>query len=70
MTRPRAADDFATIRVRIEELRRERSAEEERRTAAPQARGSEEPRLPGRGAAAASEGRWLQRSRLTGLPRR
>jgi hypothetical protein len=25
MTRPRAADDFATIRARIEELRRERS---------------------------------------------
>lgn len=26
MTRPRAADDFATIRARIEELRREREA--------------------------------------------
>ena len=25
MTRPRAADDFATIRARIEELRRERA---------------------------------------------
>ena len=25
MTRPRAADDFATIRARMEELRRERS---------------------------------------------
>jgi hypothetical protein len=33
MTRPRVADDFAAIRARIEELRRERaqvSAEEER----------------------------------------
>jgi hypothetical protein len=26
MSRPRAADDFATIRVRMEELRREREA--------------------------------------------
>lgn len=26
MTRPRAADDFATIRARMEELRREREA--------------------------------------------
>ena len=27
MTRPRAADDFATIRARMEELRRERAPE-------------------------------------------
>ena len=27
MSRPRAADDFATIRARIEELRRERESE-------------------------------------------
>ena len=26
MTRPRAADDFATIRARLEEMRREREA--------------------------------------------
>ena len=36
MGRPRAADDFATIRMRIEELRRERAgalgAEDDRRT--------------------------------------
>jgi hypothetical protein len=33
MTRPRAADDFATIRARMEELRRERgeSAAEEKK---------------------------------------
>jgi hypothetical protein len=28
MSRPRAADDFRTIRTRIEELRRERSSEQ------------------------------------------
>ena len=28
MTRPRAADDFATIRARMEELRREREGAE------------------------------------------
>jgi hypothetical protein len=28
--RPRAADDFATIRARMEELKREREAEEKR----------------------------------------
>jgi hypothetical protein len=36
MTRPRAADDFATIRARMEELRRERdeaSADDEPRAA-------------------------------------
>lgn len=70
MTRPRAADDFATIRARMEELRRERG-EEDRRSAEPQSRGADErPRLPGRGIAAVPEGRWVQRSRLTGLPRR
>jgi hypothetical protein len=30
VNRPRAADDFATIRARIEELRREREGAEER----------------------------------------
>lgn len=31
MTRPRAADDFATIRARMEELRREREPKKEGR---------------------------------------
>ncbi len=31
MTRPRAADDFATIRARMEELRRERAPAAEKR---------------------------------------
>ena len=42
MTRPRVADDFAAIRARIEELRRERaqvSAEEEQRMPQPAAPG-------------------------------
>jgi hypothetical protein len=33
MTRPRAADDFATIRARMEELRRERDQRSTERTA-------------------------------------
>jgi hypothetical protein len=33
MTRPRAADDFATIRARIEELRRERDQRSPEQTA-------------------------------------
>jgi hypothetical protein len=32
MERPRAADDFATIRARVEELRRERERGERRQT--------------------------------------
>ena len=32
MTRPRAADDFATIRARMEELRRERAPEPKKET--------------------------------------
>jgi hypothetical protein len=42
VTRPRAADDFATIRTRLEELRRERAevlaSEQEREPEGPQPR--------------------------------
>jgi hypothetical protein len=72
MARPRAADDFATIRARMEELRRERIL-------APPSR--EEPRWTGRlprspddghGRSAGSErGRPEERGEwLRGLPRR
>jgi hypothetical protein len=39
MSRPRAADDFAAIRARMDELRREREAA----TAAPDGRGGKPP---------------------------
>lgn len=72
MTRPRAADDFAAIRARMEELRRERN---------PTPLSAEDPqeggRLPGslvggNGRPAGLEcGRWDERGdRLRGLPRR
>ena len=37
MTRPRAADDFATIRARMEELRRERAADPKKENRDPEA---------------------------------
>ena len=70
MTRPRAADDFAAIRARMEELRREREAEEAPKTPGARSRSPDEVGALGRNATAAGEGRWQQRSRLTGLPRR
>jgi hypothetical protein len=70
LTRPRAADDFAAIRARMEELRRERAAEEAPNSTGARSRGSDDPGPSGRSAAAAGDGRWQQRSRLTGLPRR
>ena len=69
LTRPRAADDFAAIRARMEELRRERAPEEPPKPAGARSRGADDPPLLGR-STAPGEGRWQQRSRLTGLPRR
>jgi hypothetical protein len=37
MNRPRVADDFATIRARMEELRREREQASKKEVAAPEA---------------------------------
>ena len=37
MTRPRAADDFATIRARMEELRRERAPDPKKENRDPEA---------------------------------
>ena len=49
MTRPRAADDFDTIRMRLEELRRERAetfaSEQESATEGPQPRRGDGTRL-------------------------
>ena len=39
MNRPRAADDFATIRARMEELRREREQPSRNEAAVPEAAG-------------------------------
>ena len=39
MTRPRAADDFATIRARLEELRRERAQASKTETQETEGRG-------------------------------
>lgn len=52
MTRPRAADDFATIRARIEELRRERAQALRKETGDP-----EGPALGSRGLPKGTEGR-------------
>ena len=59
MSRPRAADDFATIRARMEELRREREASFEDRNA-----GAAEPML-GRGG---TDTERRRRQRVEGLP--
>lgn len=40
MTRPRAADDFATIRARMEELRRERAPAPKKENGDPEAAAS------------------------------
>ena len=40
MTRPRAADDFATIRARMEELRRERAPDPKKESRDPDAAAS------------------------------
>ena len=52
MTRPRAADDFATIRARMEELRRERAQASKTET-----RGTEDRSLDTRGLLRRLEGR-------------
>jgi hypothetical protein len=52
VNRPRAADDFATIRARMEELRRERTPEPKK-----EARDPEDTALGGRGLAKGSDGR-------------
>ena len=52
MTRPRAADDFATIRARLEELRRERAQPSEK-----EARASEDDGLGARGLLKGTDGR-------------
>jgi hypothetical protein len=70
VTRPRAADDFAAIRARMEELRRERASEEAPKSPGPRLRGADEPGPIGRSPSAGGDGRWQQRSRITGLPRR
>ncbi len=58
MTRPRAADDFATINARLGELRREREL-----AANQDAPGAENPRTP-----RASEGRYrADKGELPGL---
>ena len=53
MTRPRAADDFATIRARLEELRRERAQASKR----DESRGTEDLGLGSRGLIRGTEGR-------------
>ena len=52
MTRPRAADDFATIRARMEELRRERAPDPKK-----EGRGTDAAASGGRSLLKASEGR-------------
>ncbi len=52
MTRPRAADDFATIRARMEELRRERAPAPKKESRDPESAGS-----GGRGLLKASDSR-------------
>lgn len=52
MTRPRAADDFATIRARLEELRRERAQAFKK-----EARDPDDSVLGGRGLLKGTEGR-------------
>ena len=52
MTKPRAADDFATIRARLEELRRERA-----RTFGKESRDPGETTLGDRGLLKGTEGR-------------
>lgn len=67
MTRPRAADDFATIRARMEELRRERAQALKRESGDP-----DEAVSGGRGLLRGTEGRMRsepERS-LPGLPTR
>jgi len=62
VTRPRAADDFTTIRARLEELRRERAQALKK----DDSRGDEEARLGGRGLLRGIEGR--QRSEPEAAP--
>jgi len=52
VTRPRAADDFATIRARMEELRRERAPEPKK-----ESRGTDAAASGGRSLLKASESR-------------
>ena len=67
MNRPRAADDFATIRARMEELRRERA-----QTLKKEAGGPDDPISGGRGILRGTEGRARseQERSLPGLPTR
>ena len=58
MTRPRAADDFATIRARMEELRRERAPAPKKESRDPEAAAS-----GGRSLLKASEGRRPENER-------
>lgn len=53
MTRPRAADDFATINARLAELRRERELATKQ-----DARGDDKPGLDGQRMPRAAEGRY------------
>ena len=62
MTKPRAADDFATIRARLEELRRERAQALKK----DEVRGSEDAGVAGRGLLRGIEGR--QRPEPGGMP--
>lgn len=60
MSRPRAADDFATIRARLEELRRER---------APSATAEDDPRSNGmQSGRIESDAERRRRARIEGLP--
>jgi hypothetical protein len=67
VTRPRAADDFATIRARMEELRRERAHALKKEAGA-----SEDTVSSGRGLLRGTEGRARseQDRSLPGLPTR
>lgn len=67
MTRPRAADDFATIRARMEELRRERAQALKKVSGNP-----DETVSGGRGVLRGPEGRMRseQERSLPGLPTR
>ena len=64
MARPRAADDFGTIRARMEELRRERA-----QAVREEAQGSEEAASGGRNLLRVADGRKrLESERLPAAP--
>ena len=73
MTRPRAADDFAAIRARMEELRRERAQASKTETQEAEERGPDARglfrRLEGRQRSASEDSRAVSPSRRYGSGR-